>query len=107
MGIVGGTPAPVPMGQVVQGGYGGGGYGGPMYAMQVGGEHGPAEDPMVMAVVACFCCCWCIGILAICKSMEVQRANAEGDYILAHQKRKEAMMMIYLTVGIGIVILII
>merc|ERR1719291_1139060 len=90
--------------------YGGGAvvYGDDGGVYEMGQHTGPAEDPMIMAALSCFCCpCPCIGILAICKSMEVQRANARGDYILAHQKRREAMMMIYLTVGVGVCIIII
>merc|ERR1719401_777641 len=66
-----------------------------------------AEDPMCMAVIACLCCCWLIGICAILKSVEVQAANARGDFALAHAKRKEAMMWIYITVCVGLSVFIV
>mmetsp|Transcript_66820 Transcript_66820/g.118719 ORF Transcript_66820/g.118719 Transcript_66820/m.118719 type:complete len:174 (+) Transcript_66820:124-645(+) len=63
----------------------------------------PAEDPSIAAIVACFCCCWCIGIIAIIKAQEVSQANMNYDYARAHRKRQEAMTWIYLTIAAGIV----
>mmetsp|Transcript_37686 Transcript_37686/g.94604 ORF Transcript_37686/g.94604 Transcript_37686/m.94604 type:complete len:171 (+) Transcript_37686:94-606(+) len=129
------APAPVVMGQVVQGhvvgtpvgvtgyaphsAYGGGPMaGGPspmvvggMGGFDVAGMHGqhmePADEPLCAALIACLCCCWCLGLFAICKAQEVSKANAMGDYPLAHQKRKEAMTWIYATVAVGLIFYII
>merc|ERR1719215_634215 len=82
--------------------YGGGGVCG-------GGEYPnePAEDPTCYALLACLCCCWCIGCFAVFKAHEVSAANAVGDYQLAHRKRKEAMLWIYATFAIGLIVYII
>mmetsp|Transcript_126102 Transcript_126102/g.223332 ORF Transcript_126102/g.223332 Transcript_126102/m.223332 type:complete len:165 (-) Transcript_126102:155-649(-) len=63
----------------------------------------PAEDPTLLAIVACICCCWCIGIWAIIKAQQVNQANMTGNYEEAHRRRKEAMQWIYVTVGVGLV----
>mmetsp|Transcript_42171 Transcript_42171/g.90593 ORF Transcript_42171/g.90593 Transcript_42171/m.90593 type:complete len:167 (+) Transcript_42171:72-572(+) len=115
-------PNQVVMGQVVQGqavgvpigvvGYGGQPIGVPAAAMygngqwevvDAGGTYGePAEEPLCAAVLACFCCCWCVGLLAIFKAQEVGRANAMGDFALAQKKRKEAIIWIAATVFLGV-----
>mmetsp|Transcript_77334 Transcript_77334/g.137004 ORF Transcript_77334/g.137004 Transcript_77334/m.137004 type:complete len:166 (+) Transcript_77334:108-605(+) len=67
----------------------------------------PAEDPTILAVIACFCCCWCIGIVAIMKAQTVNQYNMTGNYAQAHAARKEALQWIYGTVGVGTVLYII
>ncbi|CAE8636692.1 unnamed protein product [Polarella glacialis] len=64
----------------------------------------PAADPSFLAFLACCCCCWCIGIVAIMKSREVSLYNHAGDYKTAHEKRRQALRLIYLTILIGIAI---
>lgn len=84
---------------------------GPQAGLYAGGLHGPytglagvpAEDPTIPAILACFCCCWCVGIVAIIKAQEVQQLNMQGNFPVAHEKRKEAMTWIYITVGTGII----
>merc|ERR1719272_2108172 len=96
-GYYGGYPAQQQYGQQQYGGQ-------PGYAQagMAGFPAGPAEDPTIPAIVACFCCCWCIGIIAIIKAQEVQQANMQGNFQMAHAKRREAMQWIYITVCIGI-----
>lgn len=67
----------------------------------------PAPDPTCLAAVTCFCCFCPTGICALLKAQEVSRANAEGNFPLAHKKRKEAMMWIYITFAIGFLLQIV
>mmetsp|Transcript_28429 Transcript_28429/g.79524 ORF Transcript_28429/g.79524 Transcript_28429/m.79524 type:complete len:160 (-) Transcript_28429:283-762(-) len=110
-------PAPIVMGQVVQGQVVGNPVGAmgpqPMYVSAYGagfgGGHGeepsgPVDQPICAALLACVCCCPCLGIVAICKATEVGRANSLGDFALARKKRKEAMIWIYATMAVGFVI---
>mmetsp|Transcript_46371 Transcript_46371/g.135065 ORF Transcript_46371/g.135065 Transcript_46371/m.135065 type:complete len:174 (+) Transcript_46371:132-653(+) len=129
---VAGAPGQVAMGQVVQGQVvgnpigvvglsdpydgprpHGGAYGGGLGPSSMGGMYidtrgdpndGPVEEPTCAAIIACCCCCWCVGLVAIFKSMEVGRANAVGEFQLARQKRKEAMMWIYATIALGVLV---
>jgi len=78
-------------------------YGGYGDGIGIPGQEGyPAQDPTCLAFIACCCCCWCVGIIAILKSKEVNVANERGDYVAAHEKRREAMKYIYITIAIGI-----
>mmetsp|Transcript_94818 Transcript_94818/g.156582 ORF Transcript_94818/g.156582 Transcript_94818/m.156582 type:complete len:182 (-) Transcript_94818:103-648(-) len=110
--VVGGIP-PSPYGGAYGDAYGGpyrgasgGAYGG-AYAGAYGGVvagGAPAEDPTFLAIIACFCCCWCIGIVAIIKAQQVNQANMTGNFMEAHQLRKEAMQWVYATIGVGMVL---
>lgn len=64
----------------------------------------PAPDPTCLAAVTCLCCFCPTGLFAVLKAQEVSRANAEGNFPLAHKKRKEAMIWIYVTFAIGFLI---
>eukprot|EP00440_Ansanella_granifera_P027597 gb/GFBE01029981.1/.p1 GENE.gb/GFBE01029981.1/~~gb/GFBE01029981.1/.p1 ORF type:complete len:179 (+),score=24.30 gb/GFBE01029981.1/:1-537(+) len=66
-------------------------------------EDAPAEETLCLALVACLCCCWLTGLVAIFKSKEVSIANNQGDYKTAHEKRKQAVKFIYLTILSGMV----
>jgi len=74
--------------------------------MVISGEDDyPAEDPTCLAtLVCCVCPCWCVGLIAIAKSREVASANDRGEFSAAHERRKEALRLIYLTVALGVVV---
>lgn len=73
-----------------------------------GEDEYPAEDPTCLAtLVCCVCPCWCVGLIAIAKSREVAGANDRGDFSAAHERRKEAMRLIYITVALGVIVNII
>lgn len=68
------------------------------------GSDNAAEDPTLLALFVCVCCCWLTGLIAIARSREVVWANCQGDFGAAHHKRREAMKMIYISAVIGIML---
>lgn len=97
------------VGQGLQGGYRSQpGYGGHDQVTVIHAEGmEPAPDPTCLSAIACFFCCWCFGVIAIMKSGQVAQFNRMGDYISAHEARRQALQWIYITIGTGVLLHII
>jgi len=49
------------------------------------------------------CCCFCIGIVALIKSLAVRSANGVGDVETAKRESQAALRLNKIGIGIGIV----
>ena len=61
------------------------------------------SDYMIPNILACLCCCWCIGIAAIKKSYECQNAKRARDIEVAKRFSESAKKLMIATIVAGAV----
>ena len=66
----------------------------------------PPPDYLCASILACLCCCWCLGIVAIVKSFNSRVAMSYGDQEKAERYSREAKAYIYSSIGVGILVII-
>ena len=66
----------------------------------------PPPDYLCNSILACLCCCWCLGIVAIVKSVNCSVAVSYGDRVKAERYSREAKQYIFASVGVGIFVII-
>ncbi|BFZ04068.1 hypothetical protein BsWGS_07107 [Bradybaena similaris] len=64
------------------------------------------DDHMSLAVFACLCCFWPVGLIAILKANESREALARGDVQAATLKSREARKFALVSIGAGVIMLI-
>jgi uncharacterized membrane protein YciS (DUF1049 family) len=64
-------------------------------------------DNMGLAVFACLCCFWPLGLFAICRASESQNAMARGDIQGAAKNARDARVFSLISIGIGIALIIV
>ena len=63
---------------------------------------GPAESPLVWAILVTLFCCLPGGIVAIIYAAQVNTRNAEGNYDAAHVAASNARTWCWVSFGIGL-----
>jgi hypothetical protein len=66
----------------------------------------PPDDFLCQSIFATICCCWCIGIVAILKSVDCRSAIATGNRQRAEESSREAKKYTYITVGVGAALIV-
>jgi hypothetical protein len=64
-------------------------------------------DNMGLAIFACLCCFWPLGLFAIFRANESQNANARGDIQGATKSGRDARTFSLISIALGIIIIIV
>jgi len=67
----------------------------------------PPPDYLTQSILAMLCCCWPLGLAAVLKSIKCREAIARGDMEAAKEHSKSAGCLVSLSVGCGIVLVVI
>ena len=67
----------------------------------------PPSDCLGCSIFALLCCCWCIGLAALLKSIKCKEAIARGDMAAAVKHSKSAHQLIVWSVVCGIVLCVV
>ncbi|XP_076114628.1 transmembrane protein 233-like isoform X2 [Mytilus galloprovincialis] len=68
------------------------------------GHESEPSDYMCSAIMACLCCCWPSGLIAMYFASSANDAKAKGDFEEARKKNSLARAMIIASVIFGIII---
>jgi hypothetical protein len=73
-------------------------------AIDAGGL-GPAQSPLVWAILCTLFCCLPGGIVAIVYSAQVSGKNSDGRFAEAHELARKGRMWCWISFGVGLVVM--